>query len=79
MALFEARSGDMLASTMGRRAPAYPACLEVDIAPGFRVRGWGPRRLGVRTDFVMTLAAAVARAWESEQLADLRKGSGDRG
>ena len=73
-ALVEARSGDVLVSTMGRRVPAYPACLEVDIAPGFRVQGWGPGRLGVRSDFVTTLAAAVVRAWESEQLADLRAG-----
>lgn len=70
VALLDVRSGDVLASTMGRRVPAYPACLEVDIAPGFRVRGWGPRRLGVRTGFATTLAASVVRAWESQQLAD---------
>jgi two-component system, OmpR family, sensor histidine kinase KdpD len=75
VALVEVRSGEVLASTMGRRVPGYPACLEVDIAPGFRVRGWGPRRLGVRTDFATTLAAAVVRAWESEQLAGLLDGS----
>lgn len=68
-ALIDATSGDLLLSTMWRREPPYPPCLQVDIAPGFRVRGWGPRRLGVHNDYVTTLATAVVRAWESEQLA----------
>jgi len=68
-ALVDATSGHLLLSTMYHRVPPYPACLQVDIAPGFQVRGWGPRRLGVRTDYVTTLATAVVRAWESEQLA----------
>jgi len=69
VALIDASSGALLLSTMWRREPAYPPCLQVDIAPGFRVRGWGPRRLGVQDDYVTTLATAVVRAWESEQLA----------
>jgi hypothetical protein len=68
-ALVDATSGHLLLSTMYHRVPPYPACLQVDIAPGFQVRGWGPRRLGVRNDYVTTLATAVVRAWESEQLA----------
>lgn len=67
-ALVDVSSGDLLLSTMFRREPPYPPCLEIDIAPRFRVRGWGPRRLGVRDDYVTTLATAVVRAWESEQL-----------
>ena len=68
-ALVDAASGHLLLSTMWRREPPYPPCLQVDIAPGFRVRGWGPRRLGVQDDYVTTLATAVVRAWQSEQLA----------
>lgn len=67
-ALVESESGRVLVSTLGRREPAYPPCLQVDVAPGLRVRGWGPERLGVRTGYVTTLATAVVRAWESEQL-----------
>jgi two-component system, OmpR family, sensor histidine kinase KdpD len=69
VALIDASSGRLLLSTLWRREPPYPACLQLDIAPGFRVRGWGPRRLGVQSDYVTTLATAVVRAWESEQLA----------
>ena len=79
VALLDVRSGEVLASTTGRRVPAYGPCLEVDVPPGLRVRGWGPGRLGVRSDFVRTLAAAVVRAWESEQLAELRAGSRPQG
>ena len=67
-ALVDAQSGQLLLSTMWRREPPYPPCLQVDIAPGYRVRGWGPRRLAVNDDYVTTLATAVVRAWESEQL-----------
>ena len=67
-ALVDARTGQLLLSTMWRREPPYPPCLQVDIAPQYRVRGWGPRRLAVKDDYVITLATAVARAWESEQL-----------
>ena len=72
-ALVDAASGDLLLSTMWRREPPYPPCLQVDIAPGYRVRGWGPRRLGVHNDYVTSLATAVVRAWESEQLAAERQ------
>jgi Domain of unknown function (DUF4118) len=67
-ALVDASTGQLLLSTMWRREPPYPPCLQVDIAPRYRVRGWGPRRLAVKDDYVITLATAVARAWESEQL-----------
>jgi hypothetical protein len=66
--LVDVPSGQLLLSTMWRREPPYPPCLQVDIAPRYRVRGWGPRRHGVQTNYLTTLAAAVVRAWESEQL-----------
>lgn len=68
-ALVETASGRVLASTLGRREPHYAPCLQVDVGPGFRVRGWGPQSRGTRSDFVTALAAAVVRAWEGEQLA----------
>jgi hypothetical protein len=66
--LVDVPSGQLLLSTMWRREPPYPPCMQVDIAPRYRVRGWGPRRHGVQTDYLTTLATAVVRAWESEQL-----------
>lgn len=78
VALFDDASGELLLSTMGGRRPPYPPCLVVDVAPGFQVRAWGPRRLGVRTDYATTLAAAVVRAWESEQLAARLQANGSR-
>ena len=77
VALVDATSGSVLLSTLWRRVPPYPACLQVDIAPGFRVRGWGPRPLGAQRDYVTTLAAAAVRAWESEQLASARQHDAD--
>ena len=74
-ALVDASTGQLLLSTMWRREPPYPPCLQVDIAPGYRVRGWGPRRLAVKDDYVTTLATAVARAWESEQLSAQQHGA----
>ncbi len=68
-ALTDARSGQLLLSTMWRREPPYPPSLHVDIAPGFQVRGWGPRPPRAQDGYVTTLATAVVRAWESEQLA----------
>lgn len=67
-ALLDVSSGDLLLSTMWRREPPYPPCLQIDIAPHYRIRGWGPRRLGLQDDYVTTLATAAVRAWESEQL-----------
>ena len=73
--LVDARTGQLLLSTMWRREPAYPPCLQVDIAPGYRVRGWGPPGVAVKDGFVTTLATAVVRAWESEQLSARQHGA----
>ena len=77
VAIVDASSGSVLLSTLWRRVPPYPPCLQVDIAPGFRVCGWGPRPLGAQRDYVTTLAAAAVRAWESEQLASARQQGAD--
>lgn len=77
VALVDAASRTVLLSTLWQRVPPYPPCLTVDIAPGFRVCGWGPRPPGGQGDYVTALAAAVVRAWESEQLASARQRAAD--
>lgn len=67
--LVESSTGRVLQSTLdGRGDPPERPTLVVDVAPDYQVRGWGPERLGVRSGYVPTLATAVVRAWESQQL-----------
>ena len=50
-----------------RRRPA-DAVIDVEVAPGFRVVGHGAEIMGVNREFADTLATAVVRAWESQEL-----------
>ncbi len=42
--------------------------IDVEVAPGFRVVGHGAEIMGVNREFADTLATAVVRAWESQEL-----------
>jgi two-component system, OmpR family, sensor histidine kinase KdpD len=48
-------------------APQDPV-IDVQVAPGFRVVGRGGEIMGVNREFADTLATAVVRAWESQEL-----------
>jgi two-component system, OmpR family, sensor histidine kinase KdpD len=48
--------------------PAHPPTVDVSVARGFRVLGWGPPVLGAQPAYVSSLATAAVRAWESERL-----------
>lgn len=67
-------TGEHLLSGADQR-PGDPPTLAVDVAPGFRVLGWGPEVLGGRPEYVTTLATAAVRAWESERLVAEREHS----
>jgi two-component system, OmpR family, sensor histidine kinase KdpD len=56
--------------TWGQQVTVNEATLSIEVAPGFRVLGWGDPRLGQKDDHVETLAIAAVRAWESQRLLD---------
>lgn len=68
-ALVQAATGRVMQSTgEADGQPRDEPVMTVDVSPAYQVRGWGPGRLGARREYVATLATAVVRAWESEQL-----------
>ena len=66
-ALVESSRGRVLVCTVDP-PPSAAASMQVDVAPGFTVRGWGAELLGARPEYLTTLATAVVRAWQSEAL-----------
>ena len=50
------------------RPPEYAPALQLEVAPDYRVLGWGPEVMGTRPDYATTLATAAVRAWESQRL-----------
>ena len=63
-------TGDVLLSSARDDASRLvsDAVIDVEVAPGFRVVGHGAEIIGVNRDFADTLATAVVRAWESQEL-----------
>ena len=52
----------------GMRPSPSETAFEIPVAPGFTIVGRGPEILGLNRDFANTLATAVVRAWESQEL-----------
>jgi two-component system sensor histidine kinase KdpD len=69
-ALLAPSTGDvLLRSARGAAGPRLPeAVIDVEVAPGFRVVGHGAETMGINREFADTLATAVVRAWESQEL-----------
>ena len=63
-------TGEVLlrSSRDGANGGATDAVIDVEVAPGFRVVGHGGEIMGVNREFAETLATAVVRAWESQEL-----------
>ena len=63
-------TGEVLlrSSRDGASLGATDAVIDVEVAPGFRVLGHGGEIMGVNREFAETLATAVVRAWESQEL-----------
>ena len=63
-------TGEVLLSSTRDEVPRRPAdaVIDVEVAPGFRVVGHGAEIMGVNREFADTLATAVVRAWESQEL-----------
>ncbi|HYN57875.1 MAG TPA: DUF4118 domain-containing protein [Motilibacterales bacterium] len=70
-ALLAPITGDVLlrSARAGAGSPPGAAVIDVEVAPGFRVVGHGTEILGMNREFADTLATAVVRAWESQELA----------
>jgi two-component system sensor histidine kinase KdpD len=62
------RNGEELLGS-GTRGPASEATLVIAIPPDLQVRGWGTERLGADPEYLRSVATAVARAWQAEELA----------
>jgi two-component system sensor histidine kinase KdpD len=63
-------TGDVLLRSARDGAGSRPAAvIDVEVAPGFHVVGRGAEIMGVNREFADTLATAVVRAWESQELA----------
>jgi K+-sensing histidine kinase KdpD len=50
----------------GQRLP--DTVIDIEVAPGFHVVGFGGQIIGVNREFADALATAVVRAWESQEL-----------
>jgi two-component system sensor histidine kinase KdpD len=62
-------TGDVLESSSregGQRLT--DTVIDIEVAPGFHVVGHGGQIMGVDREFATTLATAVVRAWESQEL-----------
>ncbi len=58
----------LLSSARDEAHRRLDAVIDVEVAPGFRVVGHGAEIIGVNREFADTLATAVVRAWESQEL-----------
>ena len=69
-ALLAPITGDVLLRSArdGAGSPPAAAVIDIEVAPGFRVVGHGAEIMGVNREFADTLATAVVRAWESQEL-----------
>jgi two-component system sensor histidine kinase KdpD len=67
--LAPSNGGVLLRSVRDAAGPRLPeVVIDVEVAPGFRVVGHGAQIMGVNREFADTLATAVVRAWESQEL-----------
>lgn len=69
-ALLAPITGDVVLRSARDGTGTSPAAvaIDVEVAPGFRVVGHGAEIMGVNREFADTLATAVVRAWESQEL-----------
>jgi K+-sensing histidine kinase KdpD len=63
-------TGDVLQSSSreGSGPRLTDTVIDIEVAPGFHVVGHGGQIMGVDREFANTLATAVVRAWESQEL-----------
>lgn len=66
-ALVDRGTGRVLLSSGTPGEPAA-ASLVVDIPPDLQVQGWGPEVIGAQPSYVRSVATAVARSWQGEEL-----------
>ena len=64
---------ELLTAVGQRSVPPEPPSLEVSLAGGYRLVGYGPARVGTERAFLTSLGEAAVRAYEGERLDQARR------